>query len=263
MTDKVRYETADAVATITIARPEVRNAMDRDVFGLLFDLGRRAWMDDDVRAIVVAGEGQAFSSGIDTTIFTNPDATGAAFDPIGVDVSFFQRAFTVYEEMPKPVVAAVHGPAFGAGCQLALACDLRVVGADVSFSIMETKWGIIPDLGGTQRLPRIVGLGRAKEMALTARRIGSEEALAWGLANRVAPAGEHLKVARELATELAAGPPLALAAIKRLAGSAFETPVRTGLEREAMIQRRILASEDAIEAVSARVGKRAPTFRAR
>jgi enoyl-CoA hydratase/carnithine racemase len=127
---------------------------------------------------------------------------------------------------------------------------------------MEVRWGIIPDLGGMQRLPRLIGLGRAKEMAFTARRVGSAEAEAIGLTNRTVRPEDLQGEASAWARELAAGPPLALAGIKRLANGAFDVPVSTGLEREAATQRRILASFDFIEAVSARVQKREPVFQA-
>jgi enoyl-CoA hydratase/carnithine racemase len=128
---------------------------------------------------------------------------------------------------------------------------------------MEVSWGIIPDLGATARLPRLVGIGRAKELAFTARKVGAEEAAAWGLVNRVTPAGEHIKQATEWARELAAGPPLALASMKRLMTASLDVPIATGLEREQSAQRAILASSDFIEAVTARIQKRAPEFRAR
>lgn len=257
MSETVRYDVAEGVATVTIARPEVRNAMDRTVFDGLAAAGERAGADPEARAVVVTGEGGTFSSGLDTTLF------GAGGDPAAIDIARLQHSFSVFEEIAKPTIAAVAGPAFGGGLQLAIACDLRVVASDVRFSVMETRWGIIPDLGGTTRLPRLVGLGRAKEMAFSGRMVGAEEALGWGLANRVVAVGEHLKAATEWARELAAGPPLALAAIKRLAGRAFDAPVRTGLEREAVVQRSILRSADFVEAVRARIEKRQPRFQAR
>ncbi|MGZ4141043.1 MAG: enoyl-CoA hydratase/isomerase family protein [Actinomycetota bacterium] len=259
MPDKVRYDVSGSVATVTIARPEVRNAMDMDVFDGLAAAGARAGVDPAVRAVVVCGEGSNFSSGIDTTVFTS----GEHESPSQIDIRRLQRAFSVFEEITKPTIAALAGPTFGAGLQLAIACDMRVASSDVSLSVMEVTWGILPDLGGTQRLPRLIGLGRAKEMAMTARRVAAEEAQMIGLVNRVVPPGEHVKAAYEWAAELAAGPPLALAAIKRLTNAAFDTPVDAGLDREATAQRRILASSDFIEAVSARVQKRVPRFQAR
>ncbi|HEX9776255.1 MAG TPA: enoyl-CoA hydratase-related protein [Actinomycetota bacterium] len=263
MSEKVRYETDGAVATITIARPEVRNAMDVDVFTGLYEAGVRAGADASIRAVVVAGDGPAFSSGIDVSIFAAGSPDGGPFDPLTVDVSFFQRSFSVFEEIPQPTIAAVQGPAFGAGIQLAAACDLRVAGEDATFCVMETRWGIIPDLGGTQRLPRLVGLSRAKDLCFTGRRVDAAEAGEIGLADRVVGAGDHLKAAQELAAELAAQPPLAIEGIKRLANAAFDMPVRAGLEREATIQRRVMASEDFREAVAARFEKRTPAYKRR
>lgn len=259
MGEKVRYDVSGSVATITIARPEVRNAMDMDVFAGLAEAGARAGADRAVRAVVVTGDGANFSSGIDTTVFTS----GSNGSPSSIDIGSLQDAFTIFESIQQPTIAAIAGPTFGAGLQLAIACDFRVAAPDTELSVMEVRWGILPDLGGTQRLPRLIGLGRAKELAMTARRVGSEEALQIGLVNKLVPAGAHLQSASEWARELAAGPPLALAAIKRLMNGAFDTPVREGLDREATAQRRILASSDFIEAVTARVQKREPHFQAR
>jgi enoyl-CoA hydratase/carnithine racemase len=259
VTEKVRYEVSGSVALVTIARPDVRNAMDTDVFDGLTEAGNRAGNDPEVRAVVVAGEGPNFSSGIDTSVFTSGDVTS----PSQIDIARLQSSFTVFEQILKPTIAAVAGPTFGAGLQLSIACDFRVAAADAELSVMEVRWGIIPDLGGTQRLPRLIGLGRAKELAMTARRVGADEALQIGLVNKVVPAGEHLDASLAWARELAGGPPLALAAIKRLANAAFETPIGQGLSREVAAQRRILASSDFVEAVSARVEKREPRFRAR
>lgn len=259
--DKVRYEVGDGIATVTIARPEVRNAMDMDVFEALHDLGRRAGEDPAVRAVVVTGEGQAFSSGIDVTIFSEGLAEGR--DPAGIDIARLQRAYSVFEVVPKPVIAAVHGPTFGGGIQLALACDLRVAAEDAVFSVMETRWGIIPDLGAIHRLPRILGLGRAKDLLLTGRRVSADEALQLGLANRLVPSGQDVKEATAWARELAAGPPLALARIKRLVNAAFEVSVGAGLEREAAAQRPVLASADFREAVAARIEQREPRYQGR
>jgi len=257
---KVRYEVEGRVAVVTIDRPEVLNAMDLDVFYGLRDAARRAGADGDVRAVVVTGEGKAFSSGLDTSLFAS--GIGAS-SPLTLDIASMQACFSAYEIVEKPTIAAIRGLALGGGIQLAAACDLRVAADDAELGVYEIRWGIIPDLGGTQRLPRIVGMGRAKELVLTGRRIGAAEALAWGLVNRVVAADDLRGEAISWASELAAGPPLALAAAKRLAGGALDSAVATGLEREAMINRRLLASEDFREAVVARFEKRTPSFHAR
>ncbi|MFN2643051.1 MAG: enoyl-CoA hydratase/isomerase family protein [Actinomycetota bacterium] len=252
----VRYEVKDHVAVVTIDRPEVLNAMNLDVFDGLYECGRRAAADPEARAVLVTGEGRAFSSGIDTTIFT----TG----PEGpIDIARLQRAFTLYAEIPLPTIAAVRGPCLGGGLQLAIACDLRVVADDARLSAFEINWGIIPDLGGTQRLPRLIGMGRAQEMVLTGRSVGGPEALGWGLANRCVSPEDVLDDAFSWASELAAGPPLALAAAKRLTATALDLPVHSGLRREATAQRKMLASEDFIEAVTAKMQKRPPEYRGR
>ncbi len=258
---KVRYEVDGSVAVVTLNRPEVLNAMDREVFFALREAAGRAAADPGVRALVLTGEGRAFSSGLDTSLFASGLDGGGT--PLTLDIAALQSCFSAYEEISIPTIAAIRGPALGGGIQLAVACDLRVAADDAELAVYEIRWGIIPDLGGTQRLPRLIGLGRAKELVLTGRRVAAAEALAWGLVNRVVPADTVLTEALAWARELAAGPPLALSAAKRLATSAFDVPVSAGLEREAMINRRLLASDDFREAVLARFEKRAPQFHAR
>jgi len=257
---KVRYEADGGVALITINRPEVLNAIDRDVFFGLRDAAERAGGDPQIRAVVLTGEGKAFSSGLDTSLFASGIGGGS---PLTLDIASLQRCFTVYETIAKPTIAAIGGLALGGGIQLAAACDLRVAADDAELAVYEIRWGIIPDLGGTQRLPRLIGLGRAKELVMTGRRVKADEALAWGLVNRVVPRDVMLEDALGWARELAAGPPLAVAAAKRLATEALEMPLGAGLEREAMVNRRLLATEDFREAVMSRFEKRTPTFRAR
>lgn len=258
--DKVLYEVDERVAVVTINRADRLNAMDADVFRLLTEHARRAAADPQVRAVLVRGEGRSFSSGLDISLFGQQ----ASEDGIPrVDIAALQQAFTVYEECPKPVVAAVHGHVLGGALQLAIACDLRVAATDAVFSAAEVRWGIIPDLGATQRLPRLIGMGRAKEMVLTGRNVTTEEAERWGLVNRVCEPDVLLKEAMALAAQLAAGPPLAMAAAKRLTGSALDRPVAQGLDREANAQRTLLASDDFREAVTAGFEKRAPSYQGR
>jgi len=259
--DKVLYEVSDGVAHVRINRPDVLNALDRDVFFGLRDAARRAGTDSAVRALVLSGEGRAFSSGLDTSLFAGGIDGGGS--PLSLDIASLQSCFSAFEEVRVPTIAAITGVALGGGIQLAAACDLRVAGEDAELAVYEIRWGIIPDLGGTQRLPRLIGLGRTKELVLTGRRIGATEAHAWGLVNRVVPPDRVVAESLAWASELAAGPPLALSAAKRLATSAFDVPVPTGLEREAMINRRLLASDDFREAVVARFEKRNPRFNAR
>lgn len=255
----VRTDISGGVATVTLQRPEVKNAMNWALVDELTAAGRALAADETVRAVVVTGADGTFSSGIDVTTFASEDGS---LDPSGTNVRRFQDAFTIFEQLGAPVIAAIEGYCYGAGFQLALACDLRVIADGAQLSVMETRWGIIPDLGATTRLPRLIGLGRAKDLAMTARIIDADEAATIGFADRRAPAGDAIKVATSLAEELAGGPPLALAAIKRLMNASFDTPVSDGLDREAAVQRRVLGSKDFIEAVTARFEKRPPRFTA-
>lgn len=261
---KVGFEVLDGVALVTLNRPEVLNALDADVFNGLLDAARRAEADPAARAVLIAGEGRAFCSGLDTSLFgLMVSGSEEGLPPATFDISALQEPFTAFERISKPTVAALHGPTFGGGLQLALGCDLRIAADDARLSAFEIRWGIIPDLGGTTRLPKLVGLGRAKEMIMTGREVSPEEAQAWGLVNRVVPAAFLREEAMTWARELAAGPPLALAAAKRLALAALDVTVDEGLDREIAAQRRILASRDFVEAVTARIEKRSPQFEAR
>lgn len=258
--EKILYEVQERIAIITLNRPDRLNALDAESFRLLADLGRRAGADPEVRAVLVRGSGRSFCSGLDISLF------GEQADEKGVpqvDIRSLQEAFTVYEDCPKPTIAAVHGHCLGGGLQLAIACDLRIAATGAAFSAAEIRWGIIPDLGGTQRLPRLIGLGRAKDMVLTGRDISTEEAGHWGLINSVCEPDVLEKESMTFARWLAAGPPLAMEAAKRLTASALDRPVAAGLDREAEAQRTLLASEDFREAVTAGFEKRPPSYRGR
>jgi enoyl-CoA hydratase/carnithine racemase len=255
---EVLVDINEGVATVTLNRPEVKNAISWSVVDALTDAGRSLARQPEVRAVVVTGAEGVFCSGIDITTFAGDG--GGEFEPAFAQIARFQRAFDVFEELGRPVIAAVEKYCYGAGFQLAIACDLRVIADGAQLSVMETKWGIIPDLGATTRLPRLIGLSRAKDLAMTARIIDADEADRFGLVDRRAPEGGALKTATELARELAAGPPMALEGIKRLMNASFDTPVTQGLQREQAVQRRMLASKDFTEAVTARFEKRKPRY---
>jgi enoyl-CoA hydratase/carnithine racemase len=256
MPPRVRYQLAGQVATITLDRPEKLNAMDRRMFGELEAAAARAADDPAVRALVVTGAGRAFSSGLDVAEFA------AMSDPAAAErvVTDIQRAISAFELLPKPVVAAVNGLAFGGGLQLAIACDLRIASERAEFASMEMRWAIVPDLGGTERLPRLVGLGRAKELIFTGRQVGAEEALRIGLVNRVVPEHDLATEAAELAGGLAAGPTLALGLAKQALNEAFERSTVEGMEAARRAQRRTFASIDHAEARAAFAERRPPRF---
>ena len=256
MPPRVRYQVAGQVATVTLDRPEKLNAMDRRMFGELEAAAARAADDPAVRALVVTGAGRAFSSGLDVAEFA------AMSDPAAAErvVTDIQRAISAFELLPKPVVAAVNGLAFGGGLQLAIACDLRLASDRAEFASMEMRWAIVPDMGGTERLPRLVGLGRAKELIFTGRPVGADEALRIGLVNRVVPAHDLATEAAELAGGLASGPTLALGLAKQALNEAFERSAADGLEAARRAQRRTFASSDHAEAKAAFAERRPPRF---
>lgn len=248
----VTYEVVDHVAVVTIDRPEKRNAMNDEVFQQLGEAARRAGADDDARAVLVRGAGDTFSSGIDVGMF------GGQLED-GVEESFIvplQESFTAYEELDKPTVAAVDGPCFGAGLQLAIACHLRCVTPTTSLSVMEVRWALIPDLGGTFRLPRLVGLGRATELILTGRRVDAEEALRIGLAE---VAVDDVDGAMELATGLAHGPE-AVRRAPRLVRESFRRDVEEASAAERRTQVEMLTGPDFAEAVQAQLEGRDPDY---
>jgi enoyl-CoA hydratase/carnithine racemase len=255
----VRYEVAGQVATITLDRPKKLNAMDRQMFADLEAAATRAGDDPAVRAVVVTGAGRAFSSGLDVGEFAamGDPATAAR---VLADV---QRAISAFELLPKPVVAAVNGLAFGGGLQLAIACDLRLASERAEFASMEMRWAIVPDLGATERLPRLVGLGRAKELIFTGRQVGAAEAQRIGLVNRVVPEPDLATAAAELAGGLAAGPTLALGLAKQALNEAFERSTAEGMEAAGRAQRRTFASADHAEARAAFAERRPPRFSGR
>src|SRR5262245_26048469 len=174
-----------AVGVLTLNRPDRRNALSRDTLYALGRFGRELVADPAVRAIVVTGAGdKAFCAGADLK-----ERQGMTPDDVRVQVGLYRSELGVLDKSPKPVIAAINGVAFGGGLELALVCDLRVASPSAELALPETTLGIIPGAGGTQRLPRIVGEARAKEMILLGRKLTAQEALAWGIVNRVSPEG--------------------------------------------------------------------------
>jgi enoyl-CoA hydratase/carnithine racemase len=259
MPARIHYHVQDQVARITLDRPDKLNAMDRQAFRELEQAAARAAADPEVRSVLVTGQGRAFSSGLDVAEFA------AARDLDGAEalVAELQRAVAALERMPKPVVAAVNGLAMGGGLQLAIACDLRLASEQAQFAALEMRWAIVPDLGGTERLPRLIGLGRAKEMILTGRPVMAAEAERIGLVSRVVPAERLAGESAELAGGLAAGPTLALGLAKQALNEAFERSTADGMAAAKRVQRRTFASADHAEARAAFAERRPPRFSGR
>jgi enoyl-CoA hydratase/carnithine racemase len=253
----VEIEDRGAVRHIVMNRPEKRNALNGELIQALGEAFEAAAADDDVRVVVVRGEGPMFSSGMDLgslqDLSTNPGALREFRDPI-------LRWWNLLEEMPKPTIAQIHGACIGGAMELALAADMRVMADDAVAAILEVKIGLIPDVGGCSRLPAVVGLGRAKELIMTGRFINGTEAHAIGFANRVAPAAELEAATQALCDELLGAAPMAVALAKRVLDRVAKPALEETLELEVEAQERLAASDDFAEGTSAFLGKRAPAF---
>ena len=234
-TQKVMLEIEDSIAIVTLNRPEVLNAMNAEVWQGLVDVANKIKQEPEVRVAIITGAGdRAFSSGLDL----KAAAEGKAFPDIpirqGPDVlTTLKHSFTVYEELAVPVIAAIQGYCFGAGLQLAAACDFRIASEDAQLAILEvSRLGIVPDIGGTQRLPRLVGPSRAKLILMTGRRIDAQEALRIGLVDEVHPKDKFMDAARSLAQEIAALNPDAVQGVKRAVNVAMSHSLEVGLAFE-------------------------------
>jgi methylglutaconyl-CoA hydratase len=256
----IRIEQRGAVAVWTLDRPDRMNALSRAMLEAIGKLSREAATNASVRAVVVTGAGdKAFCAGADLK-----ERRTMSDEDVRALLDLYRSELGPLDRLPKPVVAALNGVAFGGGLELALACDLRVASAGAVLGLPETSIAIIPGAGGTQRLPRIVGEGRAKEMILLARRLPAAEALAWGLVNRVTPAGANVvDDAIEWIRPIAEGAPLAQAAALEAIDRGRDTSLETGLLLEKLSYEKTLASEDRREALAAFAAKRPARFQGR
>ncbi|MFN8221943.1 MAG: enoyl-CoA hydratase-related protein [Gaiellales bacterium] len=247
----VERDAERGVATITLDVPGKFNRVSMLARDQLAELFRELDADDGVRFVVLTGAGEAFTAGGDIAGFL--EASPWAVSQLAKNVAAPERC-------SKPVIARLHGYVFGVGLELALACDFRIATADVQLALPEATIGMIPGSGGTQRLARLVGLGRAKDIIMRGRRVGADEALAIGLVGSVVPAEELDAAVAALIGELARHSPLALAMAKRVIGHAYEGPLHMGLELEGLAYGLLRQTHDFREGVEAFVEKRRPSF---
>jgi enoyl-CoA hydratase len=256
--DYVRVEREGGVAVLTVDRQEKLNALDGQV---IEEIGQALLEleSEGPRAIIVTGAGErAFIAGADIRAMSVMDPIEAKrFSEIG------HAAMALLDRSPIPSIAAVNGYALGGGCEVAIACDIRIAAENATFGFPEVGLGILPGLGGTQRLPRLVGPALAKELIFTGRRIGAEEARGIGLANRVVGQGEALDAAKEMAAEISANGPLAVRYAKAATNRALDVDLISGLEFEADQFALLFATEDAREGMNAFGEKRKPRFEGR
>lgn len=265
MTDRVSVSIDNHVAEVTLTRADKMNALDMEMFEAISAAGEALRGNRDVRAVVLTGEGPDFCAGIDVSAFTalggDPAATAKKLFslPEGEVANFFQKPCIVWQQVGVPVIAALNGHTLGGGFQIALGADMRFAAPDVKMSVMEIKWGLIPDMGITRTLPRLVRADVAKELSMTGRVFGAEEAAALGLVTRVT--ADPLTAAREAAAAIAGKSPDAIRRIKALYDRTWtEGDARTTLQAEAKLQSEILGRPNQTEAVMANMQKRAPKF---
>jgi enoyl-CoA hydratase/carnithine racemase len=258
--DVARLERRGSIALVTLERPERMNALSRALVARLGEIGREVAAQDDVRLVIVTGSGdKAFCAGADLK-----ERAGMSEDEVRALLLAYESELGWLETIRVPTLAAINGAALGGGLELALLCDLRIAAQHAVLGLPETSLGVIPGAGGTQRLPRLLGEARAKELILRAVRLSAPEALILGLVNQVLPSGkDFLLQVMEWAEPILSGAPLAIqAAVQAIRGAATRE-LRQGLELERAAYERCLTSQDRLEALAAFSTHRKPVFQGR
>ncbi len=270
MSDRILIEIDAGVADVRLNRPEKLNALDQAMFQAIVDAGESLKRDRSVRVVVLSAEGRGFCAGLDFQSFQSmadgdrpaprrADRTlGAVGETDGRITHLGQQAAWVWQELEVPVIAALHGPVLGGGLQIALGADIRFVTADAKLSVLEARWGLIPDMTGTAMLPKLVGLDVAKELTFTGRMVSGEEAVRLGIATRVAedPRAEAMALAAELVTKS----PDALREGKRLLNLSGTRPIAEQFADERSTMASLIGSPNQVEATLAFFEKRPPSY---
>jgi enoyl-CoA hydratase/carnithine racemase len=257
---RIQVEVADHVATVALTRAEKHNALDAEMFDAIIGAAERLRSEPGLRAVVLRGEGRSFCSGLDLMSMAS---TGQGVDgltqPLQAEVpNWYQRAAYDWIRVPAPVIAAIHGNCLGGGLQIALAADIRIATPDAKLSVMEIKWGLIPDMSITRTLPRLVGIDVAKELAYTGRVFSGAEALELGVVTHVAD--DPLAAAQELAAEISQRSPDAVRGVKRLFDESWNEGPEQTLALEAKLQLGLIGSANQLAAVSAGMTKEPAQF---
>ncbi|MCB0976303.1 MAG: crotonase/enoyl-CoA hydratase family protein [Acidimicrobiales bacterium] len=261
MEPRVTIEVNDGVADVRLNRPDKLNALDGEMFRAIADAGDEVAADRSVRAVVLSGVGRGFCAGLDIESFLG--GGGGDFDLLGGRTdgriaNLAQQVAYTWTSLPVPVIAAVHGVALGGGIQIALGADIRFVAPDAKLSVLEVRWGLLPDMTGVQSLVRLVGLDRAKELAFTGRFIDGAEAVELGVATHVSE--DPYRDAHVLAREIAGKNPQAIRGMKALFNDAGTRPLSESFREETRLMTGLIGSPNQLEAVSAFLEKRPPVF---
>ena len=268
MSDRIKVQIDNGIADVRLVRAEKMNALDEAMFAALVETGEKLKADGGLRAIVLSGEGRAFCAGLDTSNFARMSENKASNNPSDSRRTLSDRtngianraqyAVWVWREMPVPVIAAVHGVAFGGGFQIALGADIRYVAPGTRMSVMEAKWGLVPDMSGMAIMRRLAREDIVRELTYTARIFTAEEALAYGFATRVCenPRDAALATAREIALKN----PQAIRAAKRIINNYSDADAGPILLAESVEQSALIGSPNQVEAVTAQLQNRPPRF---
>lgn len=258
--EMILYEKSDGIATITLNRPKALNALSTQLKTELAQAFEMAGADKEILVVILTGGSKCFCAGADIKERSSVQMSQA-------DAYFFRlknhQFYKRIEEFEKPVIAAVSGVAVGGGCELTLVCDLRIASQTACFGVPEVKLGMIPAAGGTQRLPRIIGVTKAKELLFTGEFMDAKEAYRVGLVNKVVEVDELMTAARELARKLIDKPPLAVKFAKRTVNAGMQMDLNTALDYESHCASLLSVSEDRVEGFKAFVEKRKPVFKGR
>ena len=267
MSDLVTIDISNHVADVRLNRPEKYNALSHEMFAEISAAGESLIDNQDVRAVVLSGNGRGFCAGLDMSSFQKMgeqsdseggNRTGSLLSRDERPENFAQRPGYIWKRVPVPVIASLHGVVYGGGTQIALGADIRIAAPDVRLSILEIKWGLIPDMSITQTLRDLVPLDVAKELTFTGRILDGASARELGLVTHVAE--NPLEHAQELALEIASKSPDAIRFGKKLFEEAWHADPATGLKLEAELQSRLIGTKNQVEAIRANFEKRAPAF---
>ncbi|MEC7107120.1 MAG: crotonase/enoyl-CoA hydratase family protein [Pseudomonadota bacterium] len=265
----VTIDINDGVADVRLNRPEKYNALSQSMFKAIIDAGEQLRYDKSLRAVVLSGNGRGFCAGLDMDSFAKMgdsdkaatqggSETKSLLDTDGRVENFAQRPALVWKYLQVPVIAALHGVAYGGGAQIALGADIRIAAPDLKMSVMEIKWGLVPDMSITQTLRDLLPMDVAKQLAFTGQVLSGNEAQKLGLVTQVAedPHAQAMSMAREIAGKS----PDAIRAAKQLFETAWHADAKTGLELEAELQAGLIGTANQREAIAANFAKRAPEF---
>jgi len=257
MNDTISYQLENGIATVTLTRPEKMNALNQDLFEALIATGEAIKADNSVKVVILHGAGKAFCAGLDMELMMTVGETNLDERTHGLS-NIFQQVAWIWHEVPVPVIAAVHGTCFGGGLQIMTGADIRYIHPDTKLSIMEMKWGIVPDMAGTQLWSTYVREDIIRELTYTARVFTGLEAGEYGFATRVCE--DPLAVAQATAEQIVNKSPHAIRAAKRLINNQRQPDFAAGLLAESVEQTALMKTPNQIEAVMANFEKRTPKF---